>query len=261
MNVLSRSIRWVARRFGYNMVRCQASSGCPVDFDKDSIATINAVRPFTKTSPERIYTLCKSVRHVIEQDIPGDFVECGVWRGGSMMAVARTLVELGVTDRTLYLFDTYQGMTAPTEDDISKKGVKAEDKFRKRELDNGASDWCFASIEDVRANMLSTGYPENQIRFVKGKVEDTLPDMAPSEICLLRLDTDWYESTRHELQQLYPRLNEGGFLIIDDYGDWLGARKAVDEYIDQNHLPLFLHRVDDTARLAVKPASSGRAAA
>ncbi|MCA8999999.1 MAG: class I SAM-dependent methyltransferase [Planctomycetaceae bacterium] len=259
MNILSRSARWVARQLGYNLVRCQAG-GWPVDFDGNAVATIEAVKPFTKTSPERIQALSHSVRHIVETGVPGAFVECGVWRGGSMMAVARTLIEMGVTDRDLYLFDTYEGMSAPTDLDVGRNGVTAESKFQKRATGADTSTWCLAGIEDVRANMLSTGYPESRIHFVKGKVEDTLPHQAPEHICLLRLDTDWYESTKHEMEHLYPRLTEGGFLIIDDYGDWLGARKAVDEYLSEKQLPLFLHRVDDTARLAVKPAS-GRAAA
>lgn len=259
MNILSRSARWVVRRLGYNLVRCQAS-GCPVDFDERTIATVEAVRPFTKTSPERIHSLIQSVRHVVEQRVPGAFVECGVWRGGSMMSVARTLVEMGVTDRELYLFDTFEGMSAPTDLDVGRNGVTAASKFRKRATSDDTSTWCLASLDDVRANMLSTGYPESRIHFIKGKVEETLPHKAPARVCLLRLDTDWYESTKHEMEHLYPRLTEGGFLIIDDYGDWLGARKAVDEYIAEQRLPLFLHRVDDTARLAVKPGSDRAAA-
>jgi len=101
--------------------------------------------------------------------------------------------------------------------------------------------------------LLSTGYPESQIHFIKGKVEETIPAQSPAEIALLRLDTDWYESTKHEMEHLYPLLVDQGFLIIDDYGDWVGARKAVDEYISQNELSIFLHRIDDTARLAIKP--------
>ena len=251
MNPVSRSARWVARKMGYQLVRCQ-QSGCPLDLDPAAVATLEAVRPYTKTSAERIFTLVESVRHIVEKEIPGDFVECGVWRGGSMMAVARTLLELGVTDRTLLLFDTYEGMTAPSEKDVSRSGVSAGAKFDKRALGEDSSDWCFATLEDVQQNMLATGYPEDRIKFVKGKVEETIPAQSPSEIALLRLDTDWYESTKHEMEHLYPLLVEQGFLIIDDYGDWVGARKAVDEYISQNQLSIFLHRIDDTARVAIK---------
>jgi len=99
---------------------------------------------------------------------------------------------------------------------------------------------------------LSIGYPEQQIHFVEGLVEETLPAEAPEEIALLRLDTDWYSSTKHELEQLYPRLAPGGVLILDDYGHWQGARRAVDEYFAENQITLLLNRVDSTARIGVK---------
>jgi O-methyltransferase len=85
-----------------------------------------------------------------------------------------------------------------------------------------------------------------------GKVEDTFPKDTPDKIAILRLDTDWYESTRHELIHLYPKLSIGGVLIIDDYGHWEGARKAVDEYINDNTLRILLNRIDYTGRIAVK---------
>ncbi|RLS58591.1 MAG: macrocin O-methyltransferase [Planctomycetota bacterium] len=252
MNILSRGVRWVAQRCGYSLVRCRPETGLPVDFPDSDITTIHAVQPYTKTSAERINALIDAVRYVVRSGIPGTFVECGVWRGGSMMAVARTLVEMGVTDRELYLFDTYTGMTAPGEADVSRSGVEATSKFAKRATGSDSSDWCLAGLDDVRQNMASTGYPMHRVHLVEGKVEDTLPGQAPPSIAILRLDTDWYASTKHEMEQLYPRLVQDGVLIIDDYGDWLGARKAVDEYLGEHQLPLLLHRVDDTARLALK---------
>ena len=107
-------------------------------------------------------------------------------------------------------------------------------------------------MEEARANLLCTGYPAGKMQFVKGKVEDTIPASAPEHIALLRLDTDWFESTYHELIHLYPRLSPGGILIIDDYGYWQGARKAVDRYIEEHQLKLLLTRVDDSARMSVK---------
>ena len=112
--------------------------------------------------------------------------------------------------------------------------------------------WCYAPLDAVREAVLSSGYPSRKITFVKGRVEDTLPQAAPEKIAILRLDTDWYESTRHELETLYPRLVRGGVLILDDYGHWQGAKKAVDEYIEKNDLKLFLSRTDYTGRVAIK---------
>ena len=100
--------------------------------------------------------------------------------------------------------------------------------------------------------MKRSKYNPKLIHYVKGKVETTIPEQAPKQISLLRLDTDWYASTKHELENLFPRLSPGGILIIDDYGDWQGARKAVDEYV-ANHAPsLFLSRLDYTGRISVK---------
>jgi hypothetical protein len=111
--------------------------------------------------------------------------------------------------------------------------------------------WCYASIEDVRQNILSTGYPEEKIYLVKGKVEHTIPKILPEKLSLLRLDTDWYESTKHELIHLCPQLSPEGILIIDDYGHWQGARKAVDEYFAEQNRKIYLHRIDYTGRIAV----------
>ena len=108
-------------------------------------------------------------------------------------------------------------------------------------------------LEEVRHNLSNVGYPDDRIKLVKGLVEATLPNKAPSKIALLRLDTDWYESTRHELIHLYPRLAQRGVLIIDDYGHWEGAQKAVDEYIRDNNLPVLLNQIDYTGRIAIKP--------
>jgi len=113
-------------------------------------------------------------------------------------------------------------------------------------------------MEEARANVLSTGYPAAKMAFVKGKVEDTIPASAPRQIALLRLDTDWFESTYHELVHLYPRLSPGGILIVDDYGYWQGARKAVDRYVEEQQLKLLLTRVDDSARMSVKMTAATR---
>jgi predicted O-methyltransferase YrrM len=230
----------------------------PIDISNEVVDTIERIAPRSgysslpvQISPERFAALCNAVEYVIHHDIPGSIVECGVFRGASMMAAAHTLVRLGRTDRDLYLFDTFEGMSEPTDRDVTVAGARALDFWRDRRTERGA-DWCFASLEDVRANMRTTRYDESRIHYVKGMVEDTLPEKAPSQIALLRLDTDWYESTRHELVHLFPRLSVGGILLIDDYGHWEGARKAVDEYLEEHKVRLFLARIDYTARIAVK---------
>ena len=129
--------------------------------------------------------------------------------------------------RELYLFDTFDGMSAPDAHDVRRTGWHAQGKYEQTIREDGGSDWCRAPLEDVQANMKRTGYPDEKIFFVKGKVEDTIPDAIPDEIAILRLDTDFYSSTRHELEHLYERLAVDGILLIDDYGAWNGCRKAL----------------------------------
>jgi hypothetical protein len=100
--------------------------------------------------------------------------------------------------------------------------------------------------------MRATGYPEDKLHFVEGEVETTIPAAAPEQISLLRLDTDWYRSTLHELNHLYPKLVRRGALIIDDYGAYEGSRKATDEYFADRSNPIFLGRIDEAARIGFK---------
>jgi len=223
----------------------------PDDFTDADAELWRRIVPYTMTTPGKVHALARAVEYVVARRIPGAFVECGVWRGGSMMAVALTLLRLGVTDRDLYLFDTFEGMPEPGEEDVKQGGEPASDVLAR--LDRSSAHWAIASIDEVREALFSVGYPRERIHLVRGKVEETLPDEAPDDVALLRLDTDWYASTRHELVHLYPRLAPGGVLIIDDYAYWRGARKAVDEYVRENEPTLFLIRIDHGARVALKP--------
>lgn len=208
-------------------------------------------KPYTMTSIERAYALFESCKFIDKNQIEGDFVECGVWKGGSAMLIAYTLIKLKKIDRAIYLYDTFEGMTEPSDADynLADKNDRAIDVW-KRECEDNHNKWCFASLSEVEENMYSTGYPKEKIVFVKGKVEDTIPGNMSSEIALLRLDTDWYESTKHELEHLYPSLNNNGVLIIDDYGHWAGSKKAVDEYFYDKRM--LLNRVDYTSRIGIK---------
>ena len=222
----------------------------PIDFDDIDGELCRRVAPYTMTTPPRIYALRRAVEYVASRPVDGALVECGVWRGGSMMAIALTLLRLGVTDRELYLFDTFEGMTEPGDQDVKHTGERAAEVLAGASRDS--HDWAIAPLDQVREAVLGLGYPEEKIHFVEGRVEDTLPAAAPPEIALLRLDTDWYSSTKHELVHLYPRLAPGGVLIIDDYAYWQGARRAVDEYLGENGVSLLLNRIDYTARIAVR---------
>lgn len=256
--------RALTRATGYQLTRAGAGArqpaatavgkaklaALPKDYDDDAVRTIHDVKPWTMTSPEKLNALILAVRHVVRHKVPGDIVECGVWRGGSMQATARTLLQAGDTSRHLYLFDTFEGMPPPTEEDRRQDGRSAAELMAASARTSGV--WAVASLDDVRAGMARTGYPEHLVHYVPGLVEDTVPQQAPEQISVLRLDTDWYASTKHELDTLYPRLVSGGVLLIDDYGWWQGSRKAVDEFLDETGEPLLLLRMAE-GRVAVKP--------
>lgn len=220
-------------------------------------AIVERSMPHTMTGVARILAAIDAARYCVERNIPGAFAECGVWRGGSVLAMILTLQELGTSDRDIYLYDTFEGMTAPTEDDVSDQEGSALEAWHIAERENRRAweDMFGSEVFDedtVRSLLLGTGYPAERLTFVRGPVEETLPRVAPEQLALLRLDTDWYESTRHELVHLFPRLQRGGVLIIDDYGHWRGARRAVDEYFGTSHPPLLMSRIDYTGRIAVK---------
>jgi len=221
---------------------------CPPDFKKDEAEIIRLVRPWTLTSAERIYALIQAVRYVSNNRIGGAIVECGVWRGGSMAAAARTLLQMRDVSRDLFLFDTFEGMPEPTANDVDYSGKRASEVMQE---DSGYR-CANAPLERVKEVLYATGYPEEKLHFVRGKVEETVPGSAPDAISLLRLDTDWYESTKHELVHLFPRLAKAGVIIIDDYGHWRGSRRACDEYFAEKRVPLLLNRIDYTGRIALK---------
>jgi hypothetical protein len=226
------------------------------DYEPELERTIRRVRKHTMTTPRRIAALCDSVDYAVRAEIPGAIVECGVWKGGSMMAAALTLLRLDAADRDLYLFDTFAGMPPPTEEDkfSAYDGYSPMRHWRRRKREDGLSSWHAIPAPDVRAALLSTGYPAERVHLVEGRVEDTLPEHAPAQIAVLRLDTDWYAGTKHELEHLYPRLSPGGALVLDDYGHYEGARRAVDEYFRAAGEQLLLSRIDYTGRVGVKRA-------
>lgn len=260
------SIRRAFQRLGFTIMRTSAyAAGLDYqammasnnlraafeDLEREFRPLMESVRPYTMTSVERMYHLYKSARYLSEAKVKGDMLECGVWRGGSMMLVAKTLLELGDTGRTLHLFDTYEGHPKPDSNiDVDMWGNRAVDEWKSLRKTDETSDWARVSIDEVRANMESTGYPMDKVNLVKGMVENTAAPHAPESLSLLRLDSDWYASSKVALEVFWPRLVKGGVLIVDDYGHYKGQRKAVDEYFAAS--PQLLHRVDYSCRAIVK---------
>jgi O-methyltransferase len=204
---------------------------------------IKQVRPFTKSSIERMGAMVAAARHVEDDKIAGDIVECGVWRGGNII-IARKIAP----SKICWLYDTFEGMTEPTEVDRKASGASAIDIYRTK-----GKAWNAISVDEVQQCLESCDvYDLAKLKFIKGPVEKTLleEENLPHHISLLRLDTDWYESTRLELEVLYPRLSPGGILIVDDYGHWMGAKMAVDRYFGKRMPPMT--KIDYTAIAIVK---------
>jgi O-methyltransferase len=255
---LRRPLEAAAGRFGYRIARVpsleRAAVSHPDISDPVFYDLCRRCGPFTMTTIERMYALHQAVTHVTRTGIEGDIVECGVWRGGSSMLAALTLMQLGDRERTLWLYDTFEGMPEPGAWDRDPRGALMADEWERHREHADDPVFAYAGLADVQVNMRTTGYPEQRVALVKGKVEDTIPGTVPDRVAVLRLDTDWYESTRHELEHLYPLLEPGGVLIVDDYGYWQGARKAVDDWLATQPRPPLLARVDDTGRMGIKPA-------
>lgn len=215
------------------------------------------IEPYTMTSPERGYALYSAVKYLVANQIHGSFVECGVWRGGSSMIMLLTLKELGIGGRDIFLFDTFEGMTEPDERDLDCFGRPASELLSDENVNRSERELvrACASEEELRENIARCGYSPNRIRIVRGDVRETLSKVQTGPIALLRLDTDFYDSTYSEMEELYPRVQQEGVVLIDDYGHWQGSKKAVDDYFNRHaetvRQPL-LQAVDYTGRIFVK---------
>lgn len=250
-----RVVQSLLRRLGYRLVRTRPVivTDLPHDMDSEFFQIYQSSIKYTMTSMVRMYALYEAVLYVEKHGVAGDVVECGVWKGGSAMVAALSLLSTGSKYRSLWLYDTFSGMTEPGDRDArASDGLKPHARWRGSRMPE-FNEWAYSPLQEVKANLISTGYPGDKTVFVEGKVEDTIPGTVPDSIAILRLDTDWYDSTYHELLHLFPLLSPGGVLIIDDYGFWKGCREATDTYFEENHTPILLHRVDDATRIAIKP--------
>lgn len=186
--------------------------------------------------------LYRAVRYVVKQEIPGDVVECGCARGGSAALMALTLRRLG-SQRKLWLFDTFEGLPAPSSKDPD---------FEIADLFTGT---CVGGLDEVRGLFQRLNTAEN-VTFVKGLFQETLPATPIQQIAVLHIDGDWYESVRVCLETLYDKVVAGGLIQLDDYGYWQGARKAVDEFLARRGIRTPLQRLDYSGRFLIKPEST-----
>ncbi len=242
--MLKNGVKTLMDRLGYRLVYS------PTDMDEEFVTLQEHWGSNTMVSLEGQYGVFKAVEYLARRDLPGAVVECGVWRGGIAQLCALKLIQEGDVSREFFLYDTFAGMPEPTDRDIhGRGGWSARDRWVRSQTESH-NRWIYAPLDAAQRVIESTGYPAEKIHFLKGLVEETIPETVPEEIAFLHLDTDWYASTKHELEHLWPRVVPGGVLIIDDYGGWEGARQAVDEYFGAN--PILLSRLDWSVRMAIK---------
>ena len=252
--MIKRTVRYVLKKNGYQLKKIDSQKIYPTGASQQEIDTLKLVQDFTMNPPLRTFSLIKIVKHIIERNIPGDFIECGVWRGGSSMAIAKTLFDLGVKDRKIFLYDTFEGMTQAGRLDFDiDTGEHYHEILNKIDFNLDSHIWAYAPLSDVEKNMSKIKLASDQVIFVKGDVKDTLSRKLPINIALLRLDTDFYESTKLELEILYPLVSSGGAVLVDDYGAWAGSQIATDEYRRINNINSYLNIIDNESRLFFKP--------
>jgi len=240
---------------GYHLTRIDETPSTPIELNVEENRIINYVRAnnLSMCSTNNLYTTAIAAKHIAQKKIVGDFVECGVFRGGNAIIAAK-IFKMYESENKVYLFDTFTGMPEPGKYDVkTSTQAPAQDKYsvvKKSEYTN----WAYASIEEVKENFKKLSLLDSNIIFIKGKVEDTLfqVNQLPDTISFLRLDTDWYESTKKELEILYEKLIPGGILVIDDYANWNGVRKAVDEFFKELAPPIFFTLIDKGARIGIK---------
>jgi hypothetical protein len=201
------------------------------------------IHTYTMCSVARLSGLYRAIRHVVKEDIAGDIVECGCARGGSAALMALTLRQLG-SRRKLWLFDTFEGLPAPSADDPD---------FEIADLFTGT---CVGTLSEVRGLFERLKVAED-VNFLKGLFQATLPVTPIGRIAVLHIDGDWYESVKVCLDLLYDKVVPGGVIQFDDYGYWQGARKAVDEFFQSRGIRSRLQRLDYSGRFLIKEESRG----
>lgn len=258
---MKRLIQKLCNVFGYSISKHLKKAGSTTDIttiipeisesEKEMITTS---LQYSMTNPERMWAIVQAMKYLVGKKIEGDVVECGVWKGGNILLFT-LLLEFFNVKKLVWAYDTYEGMSEPTDNDVDFRGTHSRSLLEKSSRiapSDTHNVWCYSTLDEVMENIKRHTKSTDAIHFVKGKVEETLltEENLPEKISLLRIDTDWYESTKKCLEVLYPRLVSGGVLILDDYGHWKGSRKAFDEYFEGKKV--FLHRVDYTCRLMIK---------
>ena len=231
------------------------SEWTPIELDPADIEIVNYVRSnnLSMGSTQNLYATALACRYIVNMEIEGDFVECGVYRGGHSIIAAEIFKRFGA-NKKVFLFDTFKGMTEPTEKDFKLySGIPALLKYKANKNQDHVS-WAYSSLGEVRNNFNKLKLEDSNVIFIEGDVLQTVPSSMNllKSISFLRLDTDWFDSTKIELDFLYPLLSKNGIIVIDDYGSWAGSNRATDEYFYSEKRPFF-SLIDGGARLGIKP--------
>ncbi len=248
--ILGRAARTIARRGAHERPERLRH----YDGEQDAREAMSVIRDNTMLSYERLVTLWQQVRYADRARLDGALVECGTWRGGASGMMAMAHLASGAATRELHLFDSFQGLPQP---DAAVDGQLAIDYAAGEAVGALAPiGQLVGPLEDNRALLRDrVGYPPELTRYHVGWFQDTVPPASVEigRIAVLRLDGDWYESTKVCLDHLFPLVVSGGIVVIDDYGKWPGCRQAVDEHLARLPRPLYLHHIDPAGRYLVVP--------
>lgn len=188
---------------------------------------------FTMVGLRGLDNIQQCVEKILDENVPGDFVETGVWRGGSCIFMRALLSQHSISDRAVWCCDSFEGMPV----------IGNKDKSFDSTNELNSHDYLSVTLEQVQANFRRFGLLDDRVKFLKGWFSDTLPTAPIDRISLLILDGDYYESTKDALTYLYPKMSPGGVVIIDEYQGWIGCRTAVDEYREQHGIHADLQKI------------------
>lgn len=207
-----------------------------VDLEARMSGRDHRVNAHTMIGLKRLDNLQQCIEDVIRKRIPGDLIEAGVWRGGASIFMRAILKAHDITDRCVWVADSFQGLPPPNPQQYPA------DKEDRHHLD----DTLKIDVEEVRSNFEKYGLLDNQVRFLKGWFSETLPKAPIEHLAVIRLDGDMYESTMDAMVALYPKLSPGGYVIVDDYGYLPACKQAISDYRERNQIQDKIHTIDWT---------------
>jgi O-methyltransferase len=190
----------------------------------------------TMVGLRRLDNVAQCIDSVLSEDVPGDLIEAGVWRGGVAIFMRGLLKARGVDDRTVFAADSFQGLPPPDEEHYP---ADAGDRHH-------LQAFLAVTLEEVQASFARYGLLDDGVRFVPGWFSESLPPLRDHRWSLVRVDADMYESTMTALRCLYPSLSPGGYLIVDDYGAIPSCRQAVDDFRSENGITEEIEEIDWT---------------